>query len=346
MEELSVMLTAAALALAFNAPVKPIITISLVRKVEGVHPIGFAAAPSGSKVAVTLENNEVRIVDAATRQTIRTLSGHPQPPYAVAWSKDGTFIATGDESARIFIWNALTGEKMKTIIGHTKGIQSLSFNSARTLLVSTGKDDVMNVWDVSTGKKAAEIDGHGLNLYSGCFSPKMDTLLVGTLAGGARTYRMTNGGAHVMNYLNFVNPSGLTHGVLDCAWSPDGTKAITAANDDLAVLWDMKTFKKLGSFRGHGEWVMKAQFSPNGKFVATSAADRSVRVWDTTTFQQVADLENEGAVGSPICFTADGKFLLTTGVDDNLEFYSITPAQGGAKIEPVKKAVHRRKHRG
>jgi len=338
------MLTAAALALALHAPGKPAVTLSLVKKMDGLHALAFAPAPSGSKVAVTLENNEVRIMDASTHQTLRTLVGHPQPPYAIAWSKDGTFIATGDESARIFIWNALTGERMKTIIGHIRGIQCLSFNSARTLLVSTGKDDVMNVWNVSTGKKVAEVLGKGQNFYSGTFDPKLDNLiLVGTLSGGAKTYRIGNDGAHVMNFLDLVNPSGQRHGVLDCNWNGAGTRAVTAASDGLAVLWDMKTFKKLGSFRGHQDEVFRAEFSPNGKLVATSSSDRTVKVWDTSTFQPIATLENEGAVGSPLCFTNDGKFLLTTGVDDNLEFYSVTPSQGDAEY-PSKTVKKKKRH--
>ena len=338
------MLISAALALAVVGPGRPAVTLSLVKKMEGLHALAFAPAPTGSKVAVTFENNEVRIMDAATHQTLRSLVGHPQPPYAIAWSKDGTFIATGDESARIFIWNALTGERMKTIIGHIRGIQCLSFNSARTLLVSTGKDDVMNVWNVSTGKKVAEILGKGQNLFSGCFDPKLDNLiLVGTLSGGAKTYRIGNDGAHVMNFLDFTNPSGQRHGVLDCNWNGAGTRAVTAASDGLAVLWDMKTFKKLGSFRGHQDEVFRAEFSPNGKLVATSSSDRTVKVWDTTTFAPIATIDNEGAVGSPLCFTSDGRFLLTTGVDDNLEFYSVTPSQGsGDSDTPAPK--HRRRH--
>lgn len=340
------MLTAVALALAFHSPVKPTISVSLIKKLEGLHALGFAPAPTGSKVAVTLENNDVRIIDAATRQTLRTLSGHPQPPYAVAWSKDGTFIATGDESARIFIWNAITGERMKTIIGHIRGIQCLSFNTPHTLLASTGKDDVLNVWNVSNGKKVAEILGKGANLYSGTFDPKLDNLLlVGTLSGGAKTYQIGGDGAHVMNFLNPFNPGGQAHGVLDCSWNPEGTRAVTAANDDLAILWDMKSFKKIGSFKGHGDWVVRVQFSPNGKLVATSSSDRTVKVWDTATFESVATIENEGAVGSPICFTTDGRFLLTTGVDDNLEFYSVSPSQGStAPASRAPKSKKRRRH--
>jgi WD40 repeat protein len=133
----------------------------------------------------------------------------------------------------------------------------------------------------------------------------------------------------------------MAHGVLDINWSPDGSKAITAANDNLAILWDMKTFKKIGTLKGHADWVVRCQFSPNGSLAATSSSDRSVKVWDTKTLKEVAFLENEGAVGTPLCFTTDGKFLLSTGVDDNLEFYKVTPAQAAAAV-PVKKPVKKR----
>lgn len=324
------MITIAALALApaLNGP--PAVSITLVKKAVGIHPLAFAPAPEGPLVAVTLENNEVRIINSATKQTVRTLVGHPQPAYAVAWSKDGTFVATGDESARIFIWNTKTGEKMKTIIGHTKGIQYLSFNSSRQLLASTGRDDVVNVWNVSSGKKVAQILGKGMNLYSATFHPKLDTLLVGTLSGGGRTYRINGNGAQVMNFLVFQNPTGQAHGILDCAWTPDGARAVSAANDGMAAVWDMKTYKRIGTLKGHGDWVVRASFSPNGQLVATGSSDRTVKVWDTKTMKEITTLENEGAVGSPVCFTADGKTLMTTGVDDNLEFYAIKPTQAPA----------------
>jgi len=343
------MITAAALAIALTGPTKAAVTVSLVTKVEGLHPLAFAPSPTGSKVAMTLENKDVRIVDAATRQTIRTLTGHHEPPYAVAWSKDGAFIATGDESARIFIWNALTGERMKTIIGHIRGIQCLSFNRTHTLLASTGKDDVLNVWSIPAGKKVAEIDGKGANLYSGCFDPKVDNLLlVGMLSGGAKTYAITSDGAKAKSVMDFTEPYGAEHNVLDCNWSDDGTKAVTAAKDDLAVLWNMKTGKKLGSFRGHTDWVVHSVFSPNGNLIATSSSDRTVKVWETSNFEPVTTIENEGAVGAPLCFTSDGKFLLTTGVDDGLEVYSVTPSQGGsAAIEKTDKHGRRsRRHHG
>lgn len=313
------------------------LTVKIAGKAPGVKPLAYAVAPTGSKFAVSLEGNDVRIMDANGRKLIRALVGHPQPAYALAWSDDGTYIASGDESARIFIWNAVNGVKTRTIIGHIRGIGKLSFNHTRTLLASTGKDDVVNVWNVANGKKGAQILGNGLNLYGATFHPLRDLLLAGTLGGGGRTYLMTGSGAKVQNFITYTSPSAQLHGMLDMAWSPDGTKCASVGNDNNGILWDMKTFKKIGLLKGNMDWVVHVAFTPNGKYVATSSTDRTVRIYDTKTLAPVAVLQNESSIGAPIAFTADGKFLLSAGVDDNMELYSLTPPQGAAPVKGGKK---------
>ena len=74
------------------APVK----IEFVKAVPGLKPLAFAPAPTGANVAMTLEDSSVRIFNAATRVTSKTLTGHPQPAYAIDWSADGGCIAAGD----------------------------------------------------------------------------------------------------------------------------------------------------------------------------------------------------------------------------------------------------------
>ena len=77
------------------------LTVTVAKMVPEIRPIAFAAAPTGGKFAVCMEDGSVRIIDANTRQTIRELDKHPQPCYAIAWSPDGLLIATGDETARV-----------------------------------------------------------------------------------------------------------------------------------------------------------------------------------------------------------------------------------------------------
>jgi len=344
MTAISMLLT---LAVAQGAPkaavVPPAFSIKLVRELQGLRPLAYAPASTGTRVAVTLEDRSVRIIDIKTCQTLKTFQGHPQPAYAVAWSDDGQFLATGDESGRIFIWDTITGQKKSMIYGdHQRGIQKLSFNHPRTLLISTGKDDKIDVWSFPSGKKVGEVLGKGANLYSGVFNPLTDNFIAATLTVSSRVYRETGTGPKTVGFLTSPDPQG----ALDINWNKAGTMIITGEKSGNAVIYDGKVWKKQGTLKGHGDFVTSVGFSPNGKYAVTASPDRTVRVWEPKSLKQVAMLENQSAVGSPLAFTADGKFLLTVGVDDYMQVYSVTDSGAQEMKTPVKKAAAKSKRKG
>jgi WD40 repeat protein len=312
---------------------KAAVTVKLARELQGLRAIAVAPGPIGSQFVATMEDTSVRIIDANTRQTLKTFTGHPQPAYAAAWSDDGAYIATGDESARIFIWDTRTGQKIRTIYGdHQRGIQNLSFNHTRSLLMSTGKDDVVNIYNVTSGKRVAQVLGQGANLYGASFHPLNDSFVTATLTPSARLYQFGPQGAKVVNfYTGHAN-----QGMMDAEFNRAGNRIITAGKDNNAVIWDAKTYQKQGTLKGHMDWVWQVQFAPSGAIAATSSPDRTVRIWDTKTYQQIGQIDNESGVGSPLCFTTDGKFLITVGINDYLQINAVTPAQPATPEKPVK----------
>jgi WD40 repeat protein len=321
------------------------VTVSAGPIIEALHPIALAPAPSGSRIVAAMEDGSIRIIDAKTHQTIRALAKHPQPAYALAWSPDGQFVASGDETARIWIENALTGQKVREYRTHTKGIQKLSYNQFGTLLISTGKDDQVNVYDVTSKKpkEARHMLGKGMNFYGATFNPQSTRYFdVGMLGGGLREYDATTG--NVVSFL--VDPNG--QGIFDVSFSLAGTRAVSAGKDGNAIVWDAKTCRKVGTLRGHQDWVVYTAFSPNGRLAATSSIDHTVKVWNLQSLQKLADIPGQCAVGSPLCFTADGGTLVTVNDMGCLEFNNVSPAQAvaqTAKPVPQKKAKHRRRRR-
>jgi len=314
--------------------------------ITGLHAIAFAPAPTGSKFLVCLEDGSVRIMDSKTRSTVRILAKHPDAPYAAAWSPDGTYVATGDERAHIYIESPITGAKIREYRTHVKGIQKLSFNMTRQFLASTGKDDQINIYDLSkpVPKEARKILGKGANFYGAVFSPKLPyTISTGILGPGGRAYDSTTG--NVTGFLTTVDEQG----VFDVNYNPAGSLEVTAGRDGEAIVWDSKTRKKIGTLRGHKDWVVFAEFSPNGKLVATSSTDGTVKVWNPYTLQMIADLPAQTTTGSPLCFTSDGNSLVTVSDQGFLEFNTITPSQvavdtPATPIANTKKS-HKRRHK-
>lgn len=305
------------------------------KTVPAFHPIAFAAAPTGSKFVACMEDGSVRIIDAANGKTVRSLGKHPQPAYAADWSQDGRFIATGDESARVWIENALSGAKMREYRTHQRGVQSVSFNIGRNLLISTGKDDAIHVLNLDSDKKKEDrkILGEGANFYGAHFSPKSgsDFTTATLTVGGARTYDARSG------KLSKLLTGHDSQGALVIAYNPASTRVASGGKDAKVAIYDVTSGKKVGTLKGHGDWVMGLAFSPNGRLLASSSSDRTVKVWDAKTLKLISTLENQSFVGSPLMFTADGSTLVTVSDQGYLQYNKVSPAQIDAPTKPRKK---------
>ncbi|XP_070704959.1 denticleless protein homolog [Pempheris klunzingeri] len=70
--------------------------------------------------------------------------------------------------------------------------------------------------------------------------------------------------------------------VFDIAWVPGEPQLVTAAGDQMARLWDVKSGALLGSFKGHLCSLKSVAFTPQEKAVfCTGARDGNIMVWDT-----------------------------------------------------------------
>jgi WD40 repeat protein len=67
--------------------------------------------------------------------------------------------------------------------------------------------------------------------------------------------------------------------VRSAAFSPDGSRIVTASDDRTARIWDSASGKEIAVLRGD-EWpVNSAAFSPDGSRIVTASWE-TVRIWD------------------------------------------------------------------
>ena len=69
---------------------------------------------------------------------------------------------------------------------------------------------------------------------------------------------------------------------ISAAFSPDGSRIVTASNDKTARVWDAATGKAIAVLSGHEDSVISAAFSPDGLHIVTASADKTARVWDVS----------------------------------------------------------------
>jgi WD40 repeat protein len=100
--------------------------------------------------------------------------------------------------------------------------------------------------------------------------------------------------------------------VNDAAFSSDGTKVLTASDDDTAGIWNASTGKEIHVLRGHEGDVVSARFSHDDRRVVTGGKDGTARIWDASTGKQLHVLRGHaGWVGSAAFSPADDLVVTT-----------------------------------
>jgi len=114
---------------------------------------------------------------------------------------------------------------------------------------------------------------------------------------------------------------GHTGAVYSAAFSPDGTRVITASGDKTARLWDGKTGAALETLSGHTDIVWSAAFSPDGARVVTASEDKTARLWDGKTGAALATLSGHTDAVKSAVFSPDGSRIVTASADNTARLW-------------------------
>ncbi len=103
--------------------------------------------------------------------------------------------------------------------------------------------------------------------------------------------------------------------VSSAAFSPDGTRVVTASADGAARVWDAATGKLLATASEHAGGVLGAVFSPDGGRFVTASLDHTARVWNAATGKPLTPpLQHQGPVWKA-AFSPDGTRVVTASDD-------------------------------
>jgi WD40 repeat protein len=75
--------------------------------------------------------------------------------------------------------------------------------------------------------------------------------------------------------------------IYTAAFSPDGSRILTAGDDKAAKLWDTQSGKLLAAFEHQGA-VSTAVFSPDGSHILTAIDDDTAKLCDIATPRDIA----------------------------------------------------------
>jgi WD40 repeat protein len=123
--------------------------------------------------------------------------------------------------------------------------------------------------------------------------------------------------------------SGHGDKVRTAAYSPDGTRIITASVDETARVWNARTGAQVAVLAGGGYAVYSAAYSPDGSRIVTASFDKTARIWDALTGAQLAVLTGHGDIVRTAAYSPDGTRIVTASLDGTARIWD---AQTGAQL--------------
>ena len=297
-----------------------------------------AFSRDGTRVVTASRDKTARVWSAETGKPITTWLEHPARVMAAAFSPEGTRVVTTGDDNVVRIWAARPAMPVTLVLGEPPADGAPVRPDGGDELVwrtrSAPRDDavVPVAGAAARGSGAAptaapardakepRIDRVNERMAI-AFSPDGTRLVVASSAGAAGEVHGAAGNAGAARVWNAVTGSPVTaplvHGgpVTTVAFSPDGTRVVTASADGTARVWNAATGAPATGPLGHGGLVSAALFSPDGTRVVTASADRTARVWDARTGAALTPPLRHGDAVALAVWSRDGARIATASFD-------------------------------
>ncbi len=257
--------------------------------------------------------------NAAGVQRLRTLTGHSNATYGLAFSPDERFLASSTLDGDIIVWDRETWRPIREFQANINFGWRLNF-LADSAHIASGNG---MVWDIASGEQE---NGLGKE-QTVIFSP--DGVWMAAIRRGRTSIELWTVADWQLDREIVTSHAG---DIFALAFSHDSLLIATAANFDpngqqfTIKLWDVATGEELCALQGHQDAIHALAFSPNGRWLASASMDTTVVIWDIQTGQIVQTLHTSAQLFDAT-FSPDSSLVAAALNNNTVELWSVASGQ-------------------
>jgi WD40 repeat protein/serine/threonine protein kinase len=286
----------------------------------------IAYSPDGTRVVTASADATVRQWDVDTGRLLGVpYRGHRHEVQTAVYSPDGRSIASGDHNGTVRLWSAKDHKDIAVFHGHTDPIIHLAFSSDGWRLVSIANDGAARLWDVGKrGPDSTVLRGHGDYVYPVAYSLDGQWVASGSWDNTVRLWEAQTGEPCAC-----LRQAGRVRAL---AFSPDGTRLVTACDDQGLQVWDVATGLLRKEIQAPGKAVLAVAVSPDGSRVASAERNGRAEIADIMTGKKIASFHfaEDWAEKKALMYSPDGRHLACTGED--IKNIDVRDAQTGERL--------------
>jgi WD40 repeat protein len=234
----------------------------------------------------------------------KTLTGHSDEVFSVAYSPDGRYLASGSIDQTIKIWEVATGKELRTLTGHSGGVFLVAYSPDGRYLASGSIDQTIKIWEVATGKELRTLTVYSY-LYGAdvVYSPDGRYLASRSDDKTIKIWEVATG-------KELRTLTGHSGPVLSVVYSPDGRYLASGGGlrDNTIKIWQVATGKVLRTLTGHSDWVLSVVYSPDGRYLA-SGSRQTIKIWQVATGKVLRTLTGHSDWVWSVVYSPDGRYL-------------------------------------
>jgi WD40 repeat protein len=260
----------------------------------------MAFSPSGEHLAAGDYNTALYIWNTQTGR-VRTLRGHTEAVYDIAYTKDGTRLASACLDGSIKVWDALRESSTISISAEGLPYKLVMLSLGGRIALTGMGQSTAQFWNAQTGKPLGQpikLDDRFVNWE---FQADEKRALLFDANQNVRIVDLATG----------KEESQFKHdgpGDVNSALSPDGKWLVCTGPKDSLRLWDLEKRSALHTFpvlKDDPEFI----FSPDGSHVAVGDRNGVVKIWDRATGHEVRAFTLNVQEIYSVHYSVDGKRL-------------------------------------